>query len=118
MKKRMLMDNNKIRKIVSDKLKKDGTFIKESKIDKAIKDYLNERSEGIEDSENGSFSPKAKRAFGEMSMALNDIIEDLYIIQTKEPDVEVDLDINGEQAIDTIIEKIEEVLDMLDMLKY
>lgn len=118
MKKRVLVSNDKIRKIVSDKLKKDGTFIKESKIDKAIRDYLNERNEGLEETEEDSFSPKAKRAFGEMSIALNDIIEDLRVIQTKEPYVQVDVDVDGEQAIDTIVNAIEEVLEMIDMLKY
>jgi hypothetical protein len=124
MKKRLVMNNHKIKKIVSEKLKQDGTFIKEDKIDKAIKDYLNERKDNQSDFEGdeNSFSPKAKKAFGDMIRGLNDIVEDLRIIQVKEPDILVD-DIPGagefysEDAIEEIVNTIESVLDNLEYLK-
>lgn len=126
MKKRVRINNDKVKKLISDKLKQDGTFVHESKIDKAIKQYLNERKEGSLDPEDApeyeekNFSDRAKKSFGDMTEALYDIVEDLMIIQTKEPDVLVDMypdEIYSEKYIEEVVNQLEGIIEQLEYLK-
>lgn len=123
MKKRVRINNDKVKKLVSEKLKKDGTFVHESKIDKAIMEYLRERKENL-DPENAPeqqnvFSEKAKEAFDDMASALYDIVEDLMVIQTKEGDVMID-DYTEEYAdeyINQLVNQIELVIEAVEHLR-
>jgi hypothetical protein len=123
MKKRVRINNDKVKKLVSEKLKKDGTFVHESKIDKAIMEYLRERKENL-DPENAPeqqnvFSEKAKEAFDDMASALYDIVEDLMVIQTKEGDVMTD-DYTEEYAdeyINQLVNQIELVIEAVEHLR-
>jgi hypothetical protein len=125
MKKRVRINNDKVKKLVSNKLKQDGTFVHESKIDKAIKQYLNERKENLDpenapEYEDKTFSDRAKKSFGDMSQALYDIVEDLMIIQTKEPDVLVDTypkEVYAESFIEEVVNQLEIIIEHLEYLK-
>lgn len=121
--KKVRINNDKVKKLVSEKLKKEGTFVRESKIDKAIKDYLRERKEGL-DPENtpkqNVFSEKARNTFDEMSLALYDIIEDLMIIQTKEGDVVAEdypKTRTAEEYITELVNQIEMVIEAVEHLR-
>lgn len=125
MKKKIRFSNDKIKKIVNEKLEKDGTFVDDSKIDKVIKKYLNERKEGL-DPENAPeyeemvFSARAKKSFNNMNKALYDIVEDLMIIQTKEPDVLVDMypdEVYSEGYIEQIVNQLELIIEHIEYLE-
>lgn len=125
MKKRVRINNDKVKKLVSEKLKRDGTFVHESKIDKAIKQYLSERKEGLDpedapEYEEKNFSDRAKKSFGDMTKALYDIVEDLMIIQTKEPDVLVDMypeEVYSEGYIEQVVNQLELIIEHLEYLE-
>lgn len=125
MEKRVRINNDKVKKLVSEKLKQDGTFVHESKIDKAIKQYLNERKEGLDpenapEYEEKKFSDRAKKSFGDMTKALYDIVEDLMIIQTKEPDVLVDIhpeEVYSEGYIEQVVNQLELIIEHLEYLE-
>ena len=98
----------KIKKISKDNIKKlvrdrfNGTQIKESSIDKAIREYLSERDEEIYDApevkveEDGfSFTEKTNEALGDMAEGIEEMISDLDIITLKEGDILVDTDGSG-----------------------
>lgn len=124
MKKRVRISNDKVRKLVSERLKRDGTFVHETKIDKAIQQYLRERQEEregrdeyVEDSM--SFSSEARSAFQDMIGGLNEMVEDLRIIQTKEPDVLVDMypeETYAESYLEGLISNLESVIESLEFL--
>ena len=123
MKKRVRLSNDKVRKLVSERLKRDGTFVHETKIDKAIQQYLRERQEERDEvesvSESGDFSPQAKNAFRDMALGLNEMVEDLRIIQTKEPDVLVDMypeETYAESYLEDLITNFESVIESLEFL--
>jgi hypothetical protein len=122
MKKKVRFNNEKFKKLISEKLKKDGTFVHESKIDKAIKQYLKERKEDL-DPENApetkGFSDKALKAFGDMSSSLYDIVEDLMIIQTKEPDVLADdwPETSSEDYIGQVVDQLESIIEAIEHLR-
>lgn len=124
MKKKIRFSNDKIKKIVNEKLEKDGTFVDDSKIDKVIKKYLNERKEGL-DPENAPaeemvFSDRAKKSFNNMNKALYDIVEDLMIIQTKEPDVLVDMypeEVYSEGYLEQIVNQLELIIEHIEYLE-
>lgn len=123
MKKRVRINNDKVKKLVSEKLKKDGTFVHESKIDKAIIEYLRERKENL-DPENAPeqqnvFSEKAKEAFDDMASALYDIVEDLMVIQTKEGDVMADdyPEMSADEYINQLVNQIELVIEAVEHLR-
>lgn len=123
MKKRVRINNDKVKKLVSEKLKKDGTFVHESKIDRAIIEYLRERKENL-DPENAPeqqnvFSEKAKEAFDDMASALYDIVEDLMVIQTKEGDVMTDDYPEGyaDEYINQLVNQIELVIEAVEHLR-
>lgn len=123
MKKRVKINNDKVRKLVRERLKQDGTFVHESKIDKAIRQYLNERKkmedEDLSYEDTMSFSGNAKEAFRDMIHGLNEMIEDLRIIQTKEPDVLVDMysDIYAEPYLEEVIANLESVINSVEFLR-
>lgn len=125
MKKRVRINNDRVKKLVSEKLKQDGTFVHESKIDKAIKQYLSERKEGLDpedapEYEEKNFSDRAKKSFGDMTKALYDIVEDLMIIQTKEPDVLVDVhpeEVYSEGYIEQVVNQLELIIEHLEYLE-
>jgi hypothetical protein len=125
MKKRVRINNDKVKKLVNEKLKQDGTFVHESKIDKAIKQYLNERKEGLDpedapEYEEKNFSERVKKSFGDMNKALYDIVEDLMIIQTKEPDVLVDMypeEVYSESYIGEVVNQLEIIIEHLEYLE-
>jgi hypothetical protein len=123
MKKRVRLSNDKVRKLVSERLKRDGTFVHETKIDKAIQQYLRERQEERDEvesvNESGDFSPQAKNAFRDMALGLNEMVEDLRIIQTKEPDVLVDMypeETYAESYLEDLITNFESVIESLEFL--
>lgn len=124
MKKRVRLNNDRVRKLVSERLKRDGTFVHETKIDKAIKQYLRERQEEREERDNFvedsmSFSPEARNAFQDMIGGLNEMVEDLRIIQTKEPDVLVDMypeETYAESYLESLISNLESVIESLEFL--
>ena len=123
MKKRVRINNDKVKKLVSEKLKKDGTFVHESKIDRAIIEYLRERKENL-DPENAPeqqnvFSQKAKEAFDDMASALYDIVEDLMVIQTKEGDVMADdyPEMLADEYINQLVNQIELVIEAVEHLR-
>jgi hypothetical protein len=123
MKKRVRINNDKVKKLVSEKLKKDGTFVHESKIDRAIIEYLRERKENL-DIENtpeqqNVFSEKAKEAFDDMASALYDIVEDLMVIQTKEGDVMADdyPEMSADEYINQLVNQIELVIEAVEHLR-
>ena len=125
MKKKVRVNNDKIKKLVSEKLKKDGTFVHESKIDKAIKQYLQERKESL-DPENApennqkGFSGKALKTFEDMASSLYDIVEDLMIIQTKEPDVLVEThpeEMYSESYIEQVVNQLELIIEAIEHLR-
>jgi len=121
MKKKVRLDNSDIKKIVRQKLKKDNTFINESKIDKAIREYLEKREEGSEDlPEKNVFSKKAKESFEDMSRALYDITEDLMLIQAKEGDVLVEdypKEVLAEEYLSELINQMELIIEVIEHLR-
>jgi hypothetical protein len=125
MKKSVRINNDKVKKLVNEKLKQDGTFVHESKIDKAIRQYLNERKEGLDpedapEYEEKNFSERVKKSFGDMNKALYDIVEDLMIIQTKEPDVLVDMypeEVYSESYIGEVVNQLEIIIEHLEYLE-
>ena len=124
MKKRVKLNNDKVRKLVRERLKQDGTFVRESKIDRAIRQYLKERKE-IDDenlsyNEVTSFSDNAKDAFRDMIHGLSEMVEDLRIIQTKEPDVLVDMypnEVYAESYLEDLISKLEGIINSVETLR-
>jgi len=95
----------------------------ESKIDKAIKEYLKERRESL-DPENAPeqivFSQKARETFDEMSIALTEIIEDLMVIQTKEGDViaeDYPEPKTADEFITELVNQIELVIEAIEHLR-
>jgi len=123
MKKKVRVNNQKIKNLVSEKLKKDGTFVHESKIDKAIREYLQERKEGLDSDDMPKekvFTEKAKKTFDDMASSLYDIVEDLMIIQTKEPDVLVESypeEMYSETFIEQIVDQLELIIESLEYLR-
>jgi hypothetical protein len=125
MKKRVRINNDKVKKLVSEKLKQGGTFVHESKIDKAIKQYLSERKEGLDpenapEYEEKNFSDRARKSFSDMTKALYDIVEDLMIIQAKEPDVLVDMypeEVYSEGYIEEVVNQLELIIEHLEYLE-
>ena len=125
MKKRVRINNDKVKKLVSEKLKQGGTFVHESKIDKAIKQYLSERKEGLDpenapEYEEKNFSDRAKKSFSYMTKSLYYIVEDLMIIQTKEPDVLVDMypeEVYSEGYIEEVVNQLELIIEHLEYLE-
>lgn len=124
MKKRIKLNNDRVRKLVRESLKRDGTFVHESKIDKAIRQYLKERSEVDNDNlsydDVSSFSPDTEDAFRDMIHGLNEMIEDLRIIQTKEPDVLVDMypeETYAESYLENLISNLESIVNSLEFLR-
>ena len=122
MKKRIRLNNDKVKKLVTEKLRQDGTLIQETKIDKAIKQYLIERTEDKDPEsapEATAFSKKAKKTLNDMATALMDIVEDLRIIQTKEPDVLIEMypkEIYSEFYLEELIYDVESVLEHIEYL--
>jgi len=121
----------KIKKISKDNIKKlvrdrfNGIQIKESSIDKAIREYLNERDEEIystpEVEEDGfTFTEKTNEALGDMAEGIEEMISDLDIITLKEGDILVDTDGEGyseEYIRDYIITSLEDIVEELQFLK-
>lgn len=122
MKKKIRLNNDKVKKLVTEKLRQDGAFIQETKIDKAIKQYLIERTENKDPEstpEATVFSEKAKKTLNDMAIALTDIVEDLRIIQTKEPDVLIEMypnEIYSEPYLEELIYDVESVLEHIEYL--
>ena len=122
MKKRVRLDNNKVRKLVNERLKKDGTFVHSTKIDKAIAQYLRERQENVNNDETEStmsFTKESKNTFHDMMVGLNEIIEDLRIIQTKESDVLIDVhpeELYAETYLEELIYTLESVANSIELL--
>lgn len=120
---KVVIDKDKVRKLVSEKLKKDGTLVCESKVDKAIKEYLKERKENIDPEnapEQNIFSTKAVETFDDMATSLYNIVEDLMLIQTKEGDVLVEDYPKSKMAdefIDEILNQIELVIESIEHLR-
>ena len=125
MNKRVRLNNDKVRKLVSERLRRDGTFVHETKIDKAIKSYLLERQESDDREENQvddsmGFSSEAKNAFHDMINGLAEMVEDLRIIQTKEPDVLVEMypdETYAESYLEEMISNLESVIESLEFLR-
>ena len=125
MKKKIRLNNRKVRNLVKETLRRDGTYVHESKIDLAIKQYLNERKEGLDpedapEYEEKNFSERVKKSFGDMNKALYDIVEDLMIIQTKEPDVLVDMypeEVYSESYIGEVVNQLEIIIEHLEYLE-
>lgn len=124
MKKRIKLNNDKVRKLVTERLKRDGTFVHGSKIDKAIYQYLRERQEISDENlsyeDVTSFSDEAKDAFRDMIHGLNEMAEDLRIIQTKEPDVLVDMypeEVYAESYLEDLISNIESLINSVEFLR-
>jgi hypothetical protein len=122
MKKRIRLDNDKVRKLVNERLKKDGTFVHDTKIDKAIAQYLRERQENVNNDETEStmsFTKESKNTFHDMMVGLNEIIEDLRIIQTKESDVLIDVhpeELYAETYLEELIYTLESVANSIELL--
>jgi len=125
MNKRVRLNNDKVRKLVSERLRRDGTFVHETKIDKAIQSYLRERQERDDREENQvddstDFSSEAKNAFHDMIGGLTEMVEDLRIIQTKEPDVLVEMypdETYAESYLEEMISNLESVIESLEFLR-
>ena len=123
MKKKVRLNNDKVKKIVTEKLRQDGTFVHESKIDLAIKKYLIERQDntGSDETESVmSFSSEANHSFEQMIEGLYEIVEDLEIIKTKESDVLVDThpeETYSETYLTEVIMTIEQIIDGLEYLR-
>ena len=124
MKKRVKLDNNRVRKLVKERLKRDGTFVHESKIDKAILQYLRERRERDDENlsyeDTMSFSENAKDAFRDMIHGLTEMVEDLRIIQTKEPDVLVDMypeETYAESYLENLTSNMESIISSVEFLR-
>jgi hypothetical protein len=122
MKKRIRLKDADIKNIVREKLKKDKTFINESKIDKAIREYLEKRDDGSEEDlpEKNVFSEKAKESFEDMVKALFDISEDLMLIQAKEGDVLVEdypKEMLAEEYINNLVNQIELTIEAIEHLR-
>lgn len=122
----------KIKKISKDNIKKlvrdrfNGIQIKESSIDKAIREYLSERDEEIYDAPEVegdvfSFTKKTNEALGAMAEGIEEMISDLDIITLKEGDILVDTDGAGyyseEYIKDNIITPLEDIVEELQFLK-
>lgn len=122
MKKKIRLDDNDIKKIVKQKLIKDKTFVNESKIDRAIKEYLEKRGEESEENlpEKNVFSQKAKESFNDMSRALFDMTEDLMLIQAKEGDVLVEdypKEVLAEEYISELVNQMELIIEAIEHLR-
>lgn len=123
MKKKVRLSNDKVKKIVTEKLRQDGTFVHESKIDMAIKKYLIERQDntGNDEAESVmSFSSEANKSFEQMIEGLYEMVEDLEIIKTKESDVLVDThpeETYSETYLTEVIMTIEQIIDGLEYLR-
>jgi len=124
MKKRIRLNNDKIKKLVKERLRRDGALIQETKIDKALKRYLSERDEILDDEEpldsTMDFSDDAKEAFSDMVEGINEMIEDLRIIQTKESDIIVDTypqDEYSEEYLEELIMALESAVQGLEYIQ-
>jgi len=124
MKKRIRLNNDKVRKLVHERLKLDGTFVHETKIDKAIQQYLLERQEGLNNDipmgDEMAFTKSSRNAFRDMVIGLSEIIEDLRIIQTKEPDVLIEVDPQDEYAesyLEDLISNLESAQEAIEFLR-
>ena len=96
----------------------------ESKIDKAIHQYLKERremdDENLSYEDTMSFSEDAKDAFRDMIHGLTEMVEDLRIIQTKEPDVLVDMypdETYAESYLEDLISNMESLISTVEFLR-
>ncbi len=78
---------DKIRKIVKEHFYDEDFLLPEGKIDSIIKEYLQERTEFVENEEKKSFSPKSVDAIEEIITNLSEIVDDLEVIKEKESDV-------------------------------
>ena len=123
MSRKIRLNKNSVTNIIREKLRRDGTVVNESKIDRAIKKYLSERTEDVGEAPEGSvtsFGDDTKEAFSDMVHGLNDIVEDLRVIQTKEPDVLVEMhpeEQYSEFYMEQLIEAIEWVVEGLEYLR-
>jgi len=116
------INKNLIREYVKDQV----GDVEESRIDKAIREYLIEREEEIyDDIVEETFSEKTKEALTDMWDALEEMISDLNIITLKEGDVTIpnfDIDgVRGEYSVkeyinDNIREPLEKIQDELMFL--
>ena len=116
------INKNLIREYVKDQV----GDVEESRIDKAIREYLIEREEEIyDDIVEETFSEKTKEALTDMWEALEEMIGDLNIITLKEGDVTIpnfDIDgVRGEYSVkeyinDNITEPLEKIQDELMFL--
>lgn len=116
------INKNLIREYVKDQV----GDVEESRIDKAIREYLIEREEEVyNDIVEETFSKKTKEALRDMWDALEEMIGDLNIITLKEGDVTIpNLDIDGiggengvkEYINDNIINPLEKIQDELMFL--
>ena len=123
MEKRIRINKDNVKNLINKRLKKDGTFVNESKIDRAIKQYLKEREEDKDPElspEDPQFSDKAISAFTSMTIGLYDIVDDLKLIQTQEGDVLVDLypkEVYAEGYLDEVIQNLELIIESLEYLQ-
>ena len=124
MKKKIRLNRDNVSKIVREKLRRDGNIVNESKIDKAIKQYLRERNEGFDGDytveNNTTFSEETRDAFRDMIHGLNEMVEDLRIIQTKEPDVLVDMypeEQYAESFLENVVSNLESVIEYIEYLR-
>lgn len=119
--KKVKLNNNKVVDIVMETLKRDGVFVTKSKIDKVINSYLVEREEILLDDElpiDDTFSDESKLAFDDMVIGVSGMIEDLSIIQVKEPGIDVGgIDLYSEDYIESIITDLENILEKLEYIK-
>lgn len=123
MNKKIKLNNNKVRSLVKERLKMDGSFIDESKIDKVIRQYLIERIEQDNDinqtNDNLDFSRNTKKTFNNLVNNLNEIIEDIRIVQTKEPDILIEShskEIYSESYLEEVVSKLEDIISSVEFL--
>lgn len=124
MKKKIRLNRDNVSKIVREKLRRDGNIVSESKIDRAIKQYLRERNEGFDGDytveDNTAFSEETRDAFRDMIHGLSEMVEDLRIIQTKEPDVLVDMypeEVYAEPFLENMVSTLESVIESIEHLR-
>jgi len=123
MSKKIRLNKESVTKIVRERLRRGGNVINETKIDRAIKKYLSERTEEVEGPQEEdimSFGDDTKEAFRDMLHGLTEITEDLKVIQTREPDVLVEIDPEeqySELYLEQLIEAMEWVIEGLEFLR-
>lgn len=116
-----VINTEKLREMVKDRLLGDGGLVPEHRINRIIKEYLSERNEFLDDEtpieDVYEFKPRTQKALEDMSEGLEEMIGDLELIKEKENNVLVDTDVYADGFINDMVSSLEGVKEDLLYLK-